>query len=242
MKRWEVSLKKKMLLIFLVLAVVALMAILIAFLATDVFAPFATGSIDERGEEELEQIRQEEIAHAFDRQNTIFGSIVSSDFRKKQPTFMPINLRHPHIDGISLNIYLDVMFYERETGNILTYEHIIDYLSQEFEDDGEMRIFTNGRHPEIAEYLEWAHLYAHRRNAFLDDLQAIYDAYIAENEEVPRAWMRVMPLEIMYEILRKEADPEYVMDLTSIKNRYIADGRAVVSEDGRLIEFIVLER
>jgi len=32
------------------------------------------------------------------------------------------------------------------------------------------------------------------------------------------------------------------MDLTSIKNRYIADGRAVVSEDGRLIEFIVPER
>ena len=80
--------KKKMLLIFAVLAVGVLVAALVAFLATDVFVPFAIGSIDERGEKEMEQIRQEEIA----------------------------------------------------------------------------------------EYLEWAHLYAHRRNAFLDDLQAIYDA------------------------------------------------------------------
>jgi len=42
-------------------------------------------------------------------------------------------------------------------------------------------------------------------------------------------------------LIRKVFDPDYELDLTSIQNRYIAEGKAVVSEDGLSIEFIVPE-
>jgi hypothetical protein len=44
--------------------------------------------------------------------------------------------------------------------------------------------------------------------------------------------------------MKKAEDPDHVLDLTSIQNRFIAEGRAIVSEDeiGEFIEFIVPEQ
>ena len=224
--------------------ILVISALIVAIGLVAVFAvPFMMSAINERREErqlEAELIRQAELADAFWLQNAYFACIVNSELGGIQTTFMPINLRYPQIDGVAVNIYINLVLYEKQTGNILTYEQISDYLSQEFEDDGEVRIWTNGHHPEIAEYLEWASRSVGRGD-FLDDFLAIYDAYAIENEGFPIGHWRLLPLEMVHEILRKEADPDYVMDLTTIQNRFIEEGRAVVSEDGLTIEFIVPE-
>ena len=67
--------------------------------------------------------------------------------------------------------------------------------------------------------------------------------YIDENEPFPSERSILdLPLEMIYELIKKYTDPDYEMDLTSIQNRYITDGRAVASEDGTRIEFIHPER
>ena len=57
--------------------------------------------------------------------------------------------------GICVPTYLFLKFYERETGNTLAYETLIDYFSQEFEPDGSLRLYNNGNHPEIQALVEW---------------------------------------------------------------------------------------
>lgn len=53
-------------------------------------------------------------------------------------------------------LYCFLAYYEQQTGNTLTVEEIKDYLSQEYEEDGTLRLFNNGRHPKILEYIKWA--------------------------------------------------------------------------------------
>jgi len=130
---------------------------------------------------------------------------------------------------------------------------VLDYLSQEFEDDGEIRIFTNGCHPEIAAYVEWYGILWfgetwesmqnwQRRFDYDNRLSQLLSNYFFENESFYSTSFNDMPIAMMDELIKKEADPDYVLDLTSIQNRYIAEGRAVVSEDGKSIEYTVPEQ
>ena len=57
--------------------------------------------------------------------------------------------------GIAPYIYLLLLMYEIETGNVLPYEMVVDYFSQEFEPDGSLRLHNNGKHPEINTFVEW---------------------------------------------------------------------------------------
>jgi hypothetical protein len=57
---------------------------------------------------------------------------------------------------MSTGLYIEIAYYNKETGSNFKYEQIVDYLSQEYEDDGEVRIYTNGHHPDIAAYVEWS--------------------------------------------------------------------------------------
>ncbi|MCL2594737.1 MAG: hypothetical protein FWD83_04370 [Promicromonosporaceae bacterium] len=41
----------------------------------------------------------------------------------------------------------------------LTYDTLIDYFSEEFESDGSLRLWVNGRHPEMAAFMLWADFY-----------------------------------------------------------------------------------
>jgi uncharacterized LabA/DUF88 family protein len=131
------------------------------------------------------------------------------------------------------------VLYRYETGNTLTYEQVIDYLSQDFEDDGEIRIYYNGRHPEIYDYTVWrSNPMSVTKFEYHQRLQEIWSEYV---QEIPNSPIWLLPVAVIDEIVIKAFDPDYELDLTNIINRYIADGRAVVSEDGRTIEFIVPE-
>ncbi len=54
------------------------------------------------------------------------------------------------------DLYLDLVCYQLETGNIVTLEDVQEYLSQEYEEDGTFRLYNNGRHEEIKQFLEWS--------------------------------------------------------------------------------------
>ena len=198
----------------------------------------------EQRKAELLMSNPEEIRSAYQRQNSVFRGLLywsRTEDRKIQSVFLPINIRNPNIDGLSTSIYMDLTLYRQVTGRSLTYNHVIDYLSQEFEDDGEIRIWINGRHPEISAYVEWQRSDRNHSETYLysDRLTEIYNDYVRRNH-IPRTFnIFSLPLEMIYELISAESDPDYELDLTSIQNRYIVDGRAVVSEDGRSIEFIV---
>ncbi len=53
-------------------------------------------------------------------------------------------------------LYLDLVCYQLETGNVVTLEDVKEYLSQEYEEDGTFRLYNNGRHEEIKHFIEWS--------------------------------------------------------------------------------------
>jgi len=173
-------------------------------------------------------------------QNNAFLPLVNGNASRSGGTFLPVNIDRPNIDGVAVMTKWDLVYYSRITGNTLTYEQILDYLSQEHEDDGEVRIYTNGRHPEIAEFVRWMRVFDNREELreHRAGSRGIYRSYFTEREGTPMfPALDMLSVEMLDELLKKEADPDYEMDLTSIQNRYIAEGRARVSEDGKTIEF-----
>jgi hypothetical protein len=158
--------------------------------------------------------------------------------------YLPVSDENLNLEGVAIMLYWNLQLYERETGNILAYEQILDFLSQEFEDDGEMRIYNNGRHPEIQDFVEWSRFgYAiNMKHELQMKLWSLYDAYFAEHETTPRfSDIFIITIEMYNELMKKDDNPDYELDLTSIINRYIEEGRAWVSEDGITLEFTVPE-
>jgi len=82
----------------------------------------------------------------------------------------------------------------------------------------------------------------------LSILDSIYFNYVQENESFPLGDLSLLPIEMLDELLRRVEDEDYVMDLTSIQNRYLAEGRARIYTVERYgldfvqIEFIVPEQ
>ena len=201
---------------------------------------------NERERIAMEEARQADLRIFYHAQNSAFFGIVSGEDRDWPGhggfVHLTANPNINHIDGVSYVIYITLTVFRRETGSTLTYEQVIDYLSQEFEDDGEVRIYNNGRHPEIHEFVARQGGLFNLVDAFSRELVAIYRAYSEANEEFPLTRrIGYLPISMVDALIRKEADPDYELDLTSIQNRYIEAGRAIVLEDGRTIEFIVTE-
>jgi len=201
---------------------------------------------NEREQREMEEARQTHLELLYHIQNRAFFGIVSGEGRdfpgEDRYIHLTANPSINHIDGISYVEYVSLALFRREAGSTLTYEQVIDYLSQEFEDDGEIRTFDNGRHPMVDEYIFWQGNNSMLLMRFGRMLIEIYNTYSEENEGFPRSPdIGLLPIAMVDALIRKEADPDYELDLTSIQNGYIEAGRAVVSEDGRTIEFIVTE-
>lgn len=53
-------------------------------------------------------------------------------------------------------LYCQLSYYEQQTGNKLKVDDIKDYLSSEYEKNGSLRLFNNGKHPEIFKYIKWS--------------------------------------------------------------------------------------
>ena len=98
------------------------------------------------------------------------------------------------------------------------YEIVIDYFSEEFEPDGSLRLYNNGKHPEIQALVEWRW----ERGSWTDFalyMQRIGDIlseYRTANEDVEIPRINELSPQMLDALVRAEADPDYVLDLTSI--------------------------
>ena len=221
-------------------------AVLMIAVITTITIVCINGYLDNR-RERIEMINQEKLREAYYSQNSYFGRLVSGSRMmlrdvpdEELSQYMPVNLSIPNVDGIDIIIYLTLEYYRNRTGRTLTYDQVIQYLTEEFEDDGEVRIYTNGRHPEVAAYVEWSYWRGVSRDEYIWKLQEMYSEHASENQLAIGDFLR-LPIGMIDALIKKEADPDYEMDLTSIQNRYIAEGRARVSEDGETIKYIYPE-
>ena len=124
--------------------------------------------------------------------------------------------------GICVSTYLFLKFYERETENKVSYETLTDYFAQEFEPDGSLRLYNNGKHPEMQSLVEWRmelgsweKFGEYLNNRILD----IYSAYIRDHEDagfIFQSWHALSP-QMLDALARAEADPDYVLDLTGLQ-------------------------
>ena len=180
--------------------------------------------------------KQEALKMSYQDQNIYFSAMV--DTEGDDHKYKPLNPELINVDGIASSVYMNLAFFRKETGSSLMYDQVAEYLSREFEDDGEVRIYTNGRHPEIVAYMEWSQMHTGTKTDYRSLLKDIYLSYANEHDGFAVGELYSLPIEMIDELIMKEADNAYEMDLISIQERYIAEGRAKISEDGKEIEFI----
>ena len=110
--------------------------------------------------------------------------------------------------------------YELETGNVLSWETVMDYLAEEFEPDGSRRLYNNGNHPELQAYVEW--FIEGRRgeqgHQFVSALWALHVDYCNANREAFE-WFHFPQLspQMLDELVKAHTNPDHTLDLTSIQ-------------------------
>jgi len=129
--------------------------------------------------------------------------------------------RFPH--GIDIGIYIALRLYYNSTGNYLSYGLVEDYFSTKFEPDGSLRLYNNGNHPEIEGFVTWM-WEGRRREEYLsywESLERIYSEYFFEHREqgfTSQNFSHLSP-QMIDALVRAEADPRYVLDLTSLQEQ-----------------------
>ena len=132
------------------------------------------------------------------------------------------------VDNVHNFNYLNFAYYEKETGQTMTYEQAFAYFSQEYEEDGSLRLYNNGLHPEIEAYVDFIWGNREERRAYHDEIDRLFGVYYREhrNEGFENSAMHYWSIETLDELIKKEADPEYEMDLLSIQIRERAEAEA----------------
>jgi len=175
-----------------------------------------------------EAVREQErlITEAYFRVNYAFGmtSIVGGDApviqSHREAMYSPLS-ESDNKFGISAWRYLLLKMYEIRTGIILSYEVVIDYFSQEFEPDGSLRLYNNGKHPEIEAFVTWMWegFRQQEMEVFLWEVNGMFLVYRRHHNnfiEPPRGIFDFSP-QMLDALVRAYADPQYVLDLTSLQ-------------------------
>jgi len=120
-------------------------------------------------------------------------------------------------DGLNVPAYLVLRMYYQQTGIYLSYELVEDYFSQEFEPDGSRRLYNNGNHLEIEAFVNW--MWEGRRGVereeYRDRIRELSRQYTDDNG-FQRKSLSGMSIQVLEALVRAEADPDYVLDLTSL--------------------------
>jgi len=124
--------------------------------------------------------------------------------------------------GLNVDVYLYLRFYERETGIVLSYDLVVDYFSEEFEADGSLRLYNNGKHPEMQAFVEWMWegRWQDEVRDYILQIELIYSEYTFPRREDPNFTRQIfyqLSPQMLDALARAEADPDYVLDLTSIQ-------------------------
>ena len=137
--------------------------------------------------------------------------------------------------GIDAYLYILLKLYEKETGIYLPYETVVDFFTHEFESDGSLRLYNNGKHPEFQAYVEWMWENRNSRDilgsgedcivaAFVWDIWILYQEYRMtaqqeENEDFEDIRFFHLSPQMLDALFRAYVDPDYVLDLTSLQQQ-----------------------
>jgi len=187
-------------------------------------------------EVEAEMAEQRRIAETYFRLNFAFFlvSFSTGDREEMLIEMGGMYISYPQDDwfvsnrfGIDVTHYLFLKVYERETGATLSHDTMIEYFSHEFEPDGSLRLYNNGKHPEMEAYVEWVWEGAlnweetrlRELLAFKDDIDRIYRLYRIENADngFERRTILELSPQMLDALLRAKFDPDYELDLISLQ-------------------------
>ena len=136
--------------------------------------------------------------------------------------YKAISPSHINEHGVDAIIYLLTRFYYHRSGVYLSYKVVEDYFSEEFEPDGSLRLYNNGKHPEIEAFVTWMweDLKGEEFNEFVRRIQGKASQYRREHRD--HGFERQGPIDVfspqmLDALARAEADPDYVLDLTSLQ-------------------------
>jgi len=180
---------------------------------------------------EAERDAKNEIADAYIRLHYAFRMGGDPDIWGRETAynvggrFMPLPgaLSGDNPFNINVNTYLQIRLFYYLTNTLLAYETVVDYFSYVFEPDGLLRLYNNGRHPEIEAFVNW--MWEERRipevRAFLDRTLIIYMTYVMDFEDdgFVRQDFRHLSPQMLDALARAVADPDYVLDLTSLQQQ-----------------------
>jgi hypothetical protein len=132
------------------------------------------------------------------------------------------------IDGTKSSVYLCLEYYRQQTGVELYYEDVMVYFSQEYEEDGSLRLYNSGLHTEIEAYIEWKKEHLEELNGYVQEIEQLFSVYFFEHKDEGFENFALYELsrEMLDELIKKEADPTYEMDLMSIQQRERAEAEA----------------
>lgn len=163
--------------------------------------------------------------------NILLFDITNDEHLSVIGVYKPLPEVDPEINrhGIHDNIYLLLLMYEFRTGNVLPYETVVEYFSQEFEPDGSLRLHNNGKHPEINAYVEWIWEDGQIRwftayQNFDSRVNSLYGLYSHRNKDNGFVQLPLHELspQMLRELARVVSDPELTvsdLNLTSLQQQ-----------------------
>ena len=165
----------------------------------------------------LNKKQTEGIAVAYTKVNDVIS--VNANY------YIPFVSNPEENGGIDNGLYLSTNLYRQQTGIEFYYEDIVEYFLQEYEEDGSLRLYNNGLHPEMEAYVEWHHTSFEERRNYRASISDIYYEYFREHRDAGFESVTIYALstEMLDELIKKEADPTYEMDLMSIQQRERAE-------------------
>ena len=178
-----------------------------------------TGYSNARKKAEAERIEEEQrIATEYAMVNTLLNEGYIEHY-------IPLIPNENSFDGVQGWVYLDLAYYRQQTGKMLTYEMVVEYFSQEYEEDGSLRHFSNGKHTEIGSYVMWRYYRPEEASRYRNNISDIYEQYYEDhlNEGFENLHMETWSRATLDELIKKEANPEYEIDLLSIQIRERAE-------------------
>ena len=192
---------------------------------------------EQHQEEELRMEREAELEiiytylrlhYAFarnDHPDTIDEGIRRERMYEFNGVYEPIERINDH--GVNAIVYLLLRFYYHRAGVYLSYEVVEDYFSEEFEPDGSLRLYNNGNHPEIEAFVTWMWegLRAGGDGEFDEYVRRIggmESQYWREHRDQgfqDQGPLHELTPQMLDALARAEADPDYVLDLTSLQEQ-----------------------
>ena len=121
--------------------------------------------------------------------------------------------------NIHCKSYIAVKIFNTKGSGVLSYEAVKDYFSQEYEVDGTLRLYNNGRHLEIEKYVEWVLENYNEICDYFDNIQIIYSKYSRENSDFDFQLFHLLSPQVLDELMKKESDPDYELDLLSLQKQ-----------------------